>query len=216
VDINRIRPGQATPEWRARTVGPDGDAFVVGFVGRIRPWHGLNVLLEAFAVARAEDPGMRLCVVGDDGGTGRELQEQGRRLGLDDAVEFTGAIPPEEVPAALGAMDAVAAPYPPLEEFYFSPLKIFEYMAAGKPIVASACGQITDLLDHERTGLLVPPGDVAALAEALLRLRRDPTLAENLGRNARAEAEVRHSWQDRIRTVDELFNSVLAQRAEAS
>jgi len=89
-------------------------------------------------------------------------------------------------------------------------------MAAGKPIVASACGQITDLLDHERTGLLVPPGDVAALAEALLRLRRDPTLAENLGRNARAEAEVRHSWQDRIRTVDELFNSVLAQRAEAS
>jgi len=87
VDINRIRPGQATPEWRARTVGLDGDAFVVGFVGRIRPWHGLNVLLEAFAVAKAEDPGMRLCVVGDDGGTGRELREQARRLGLEDAME---------------------------------------------------------------------------------------------------------------------------------
>jgi len=216
VDVHRIHPDLATPEWRSRIVGDDHEAFVVGFVGRIRPWHGLDVLIEAFAVARAEDPGLRLCVVGDDGGTGRELQEQVRRLGLDDAVEFTGAIPPEEVPAALGAMDAVAAPYPPLDDFYFSPLKIFEYMAAGKPIVASSIGQITHLLDHEKTGLLVPAGDVADLAAGLLRLRREPDLAETLGRNARAEAEARHSWQDRIRTVDDLFNSVTAHRAEAS
>ncbi len=212
VDTSRIRPGLATPTWR-RLAGSQGeDTFVIGFVGRIRPWHGLELLLEAVAQARRQDPGLRLCVVGDDGGSGRDLHKLVRGLGLEEHVVFTGAVSPEEIPAALGTMDAVAAPYPELDNFYFSPLKVFEYMAAGKAIVASSIGQIPEILDHEKTGLLVQPGDVDALTAALLRLRREPDLARTLGQNARQEAEARHTWRDRVNTVEALFAAAARNR----
>jgi len=213
VATDRIRPGLATPAWRERIGGSSAEDFVVGFVGRVRPWHGVDVLIDAAAEARAADSSVRLCVVGNHDGLGTELQDRCRRRGLADAAVFTGAVAPDDVPAALGAMDVVVAPYPQLDKFYFSPLKIFEYMAAGKPIVASAIGQIVDIIEHERTGLLVPAGDAAALAAALLRLRQDPQLAARLGKNAREEAEARHTWRDRVSTVEDIFAGIRRQRS---
>ena len=138
---------------------------------------------------------------------------------MTEAVTFLGAVAPEDVGAALRAMDVVAAPYPELADFYFSPLKLFEYMAAGKPIVASATGQIVDVIEDGRTGLLVPPGDAGALAAALRRLfrRRGTGRAAGAGREARLEAESRHRWRDRLLVVLDLWRGTLRARAlEAS
>src|SRR5438876_10001310 len=91
-------------------------------------------------------------------------------------------------------MDVAVAPYPRLSDFYFSPLKIYEYMAAGVPIVASAIGQITEILTHRRTALLHPPGGVRKMVEHIAELRDRPRLRARLAREARRLAVKRFSW----------------------
>jgi glycosyltransferase involved in cell wall biosynthesis len=91
-------------------------------------------------------------------------------------------------------MDVAVAPYPPRSPFYFSPLKVYEYMAAGLPIVASRIGQLEELLDSGDCGVLCAPGDPAALAEALAALRRDPARRRRLGEMARAKVRRESTW----------------------
>jgi glycosyltransferase involved in cell wall biosynthesis len=114
--------------------------------------------------------------------------------GLQDAACFTGAVPPGEVPGLLASMDAAVAPYPDLTPFYFSPLKVFEYMAASLPVVASRVGQLSSLIEDESNGLLCPPEDPAALAASLDRLCQDPPLRARLGQTARAAVLAHHTW----------------------
>ena len=98
-------------------------------------------------------------------------------------------------------MDVAVAPYPELKEHYFSPLKLFEYMAAGLPIVASRSGQIDQVIEHGVNGLLYPPGDVEGLLAAIRQVREDEMLARTLGANARDDACEKHSWDDRVDRV---------------
>lgn len=173
---------------------PGGGPFTVGFVGTLKPWHGLGVLLDAFEQLRARAPDARLLVVGD--GPEREpLQARSADAGLEGAVRFTGAVAPAEIPGLLASVHVAVAPYAEESGFYFSPLKLYEYMAAGVPTVASRVGQIAEIIEHERTGLLCPPGDASALASALDRLRQDPALGEQLGARAREQVLREHTWQ---------------------
>lgn len=179
VDPGRVRPGPTRP---------DGDPFVVGFVGTLKPWHGLDVLLDALALL---EPSWRLLLVGD-GPQAPALREQAQRLALD--VEATGAVDPDDVPALLQRMDVAVAPYPQLDDPYFSPLKLYEYLAAGLPVVASAVGQVPAALQGGRVGVLVPAGDPVALAAALLGLRADGPRRAELRVLAREAVLARHSW----------------------
>jgi len=177
------------------------DEFVVGFVGSLKPWHGVEVLVEAFAQLRVEVPVAKLLIVGD----GRErasLEAQLRTRGVAAAAEFTGAVPAESIPAWLAVMDVAVATYPALSDFYFSPLKVFEYMAAGLPVVASGIGQLNDLIEPGINGLLVQPGSVAELVAALVRLHGDPSLRARLGRAARERVLYHHTW---TAAVDQVF-----------
>ena len=109
-------------------------------------------------------------------------------------MHFTGAVTPEEIPGWLASMHVAVAPYPALDNFYFSPLKLFEYLAAGLPTVASRIGQVTELLREGETGLLVTPGDATSLCSTLARLRADASLRAQLGANGRAYVERHHTW----------------------
>lgn len=171
-----------------------GRPFTVGFVGTLKPWHGVDVLIDA---VRRLGGAARLLVVGD-GPQLQQLRDAARPLGSQ--VVFTGALPPAAVPAALAQMDVTVAPYPP-GEAYFSPLKVFEYMAAGTAVVASAIGQLPAVIDDGRTGLLVPPGDPAALAQALIRLRDDSALREALGAQARRAVCEHHTWEQAVQRI---------------
>ena len=201
VDVARFEKAPDRDAWRRRfTKDPDRD-FVIGFVGRVRPWHGVDLLVDAAGRLAAGDARTRLCIVGDCGDLEAELRARCRDAGLDGRVVFTGAVLPDDVPSILQAIDVVTAPYPPASRFYFSPLKVFEYMAAGRPIVASAIGQVADILAHQHTALLTAPGDVAGLASSLERLRDDVALAARLGANAREEARRLHDWRTRVDIV---------------
>jgi glycosyltransferase involved in cell wall biosynthesis len=175
---------------------PEGP-FTVGFVGTLKPWHDVSTLVEAIVLLRiGAVPDARLLVVGD-GPARAALADRVGALGIPDAVTFTGAVPAAEVPDWLARMHAAVAPYRADEPFYFSPLKLYEYMAARLPVVASRVGHLAGAVADERTGLLVPGGDAAALADALARLATDPALRVRLGSAARAEVEANHTW-DRI------------------
>lgn len=189
---NGVDPSRFRRDDRPSLPGPAG-SFTVGFVGTLKPWHGLDTLADAFALLRARGVPARLLLVGD--GPERGATE-GRlaALGLAEHVVLTGAVPPAAIPGLLRSMHVAVAPYPPLESFYFSPLKVFEYLAAGLPTVASRIGQIEQLIAHGRSGLLYPPGDVGALADALARLHADPRLAAQLGLAGRALVARSHSW----------------------
>ena len=105
----------------------------------------------------AADPTWRLLLVGD-GPLARTCPPAGRAAGLADRAELTGAVAPADVGSHLHRMDVACAPYPAGGSDYFSPLKVYEYLAAGLPVVASAVGQIPAALDHGRLGRLVPTG----------------------------------------------------------
>jgi len=170
------------------------DAEVVGFIGSLKPWHGVEILLEAAAELAIGRPRLRVLVVGE--GPGRLELERHATIGpLAGRVIFTGAVAPERVPAHLAALDIAVAPYRPGPDFYFSPLKVVEAMAAGRPVVASRFAPIERMLSG--AGVLVTPGDPGELARALARLLDDPDEADRLGRRAARRARRAHGW-DRV------------------
>jgi glycosyltransferase involved in cell wall biosynthesis len=169
------------------------DAVVIGFSGSLKAWHGVDVLCDAFRLL-AGDPRLHLLVVGDG-----PMRKEVSRLAdeFPGRITATGAVPLDEVPAWLRGTDIAVAPYPPLERFYFSPLKILDAMACGVANVASRIGQIPELLRDGETGLLVAPGDADALAAALRRLAGDAVLRRRLGSAALQEARTHHAWSAR-------------------
>jgi glycosyltransferase involved in cell wall biosynthesis len=108
-------------------------------------------------------------------------------------------------------MHVAVAPYPPLEQFYFSPLKVYEYLAAGLPVVATRVGELPTALDEGRLGVLVPPGEPVALADALARLRDDPAERRRLGRAGRDAAVRHHDWTSGVARTLELSGATRGQ-----
>jgi len=178
----------------------EDETFTLGFVGTLKSWHGLPMLVEAFGTLHAEDPRVRLIVVGD-GPERDRLKESLETRGLAAATVLTGAVAPQLIPEWLAAMDVAVAPYAAQADFYFSPLKVLEYMAAGLPVVASRIGQLTELIAHDRTGLLCTPDDPEALAAQLRRLREAPELRLRLGTAARTVVVRDHTWHAATRRI---------------
>ena len=180
---------------------------VLGFLGGLRPWHGVDVLPELLARVSSQHPGVQLVFAGD-GQLRGELERALQERGLLARAVFTGSLPHEQVPAVLRLFDVALAPYPALDHvFYFSPLKMFEYMACGAAVVASDCGQISEVIRDGENGLLVPPGDLDALTAACHRLLADAKLRSRLGAAASELIRRQYTW-------DENASRVVAQARE--
>jgi glycosyltransferase involved in cell wall biosynthesis len=214
VNPNGVEPDVYRPDIDAsevrRRYALDG-RVVIGFIGTFGPWHGAEVLAEAFARLLQTDPGVRervrLLWIGD----GERLPQVKQILAAGGALDessFTGLVPQTEGPRFLAACDIFASPHAPNADgsaFFGSPTKLFEYMSMGRGIVASRLDQIGEVLDHGRTALLVPPSDPQALAAALGALIVDAGLRNRLGDEARREVIRRYSWREHVRrTVDAL------------
>lgn len=126
---------------------------------------------------------------------------------------FTGSLPHEDVADLIRQFDVALAPYPRREHsFYFSPLKLFEYMACGAPVVAAAAGQITEVVRDGESGLLYPPGDAEALLAACDRLLTDPALRRRLGETAAKDVHAQYTWDGNAARVIDVARSVARTR----
>ncbi len=205
VDVNFFHPGIDSSELR-KSLGIAGK-IVIGFIGTFGPWHGAEVLVQAVAVFLKSNPLYRdrlhLLMVGDGvrHAAARRLSDQ---LGIAANCSFSGLVPQRDGPKCLACCDILVAPHVPNvdgSEFFGSPTKLFEYMAMGRPIVASRLGQISEVIEHGRTGWLVDPGSPEALAEGLSTLLQNDRLRAMLGSAAREEAVQKYSWRTHVERV---------------
>lgn len=210
VDATLFQPSPPDPAGRARW--GLGNGPVLGFVGGLRPWHGVEALPTLLEKLVHRYRGLRLVIAGD-GPLRGELEHTLKERGLTRSVVFTGWLPHEEVAGLIRQFDVALAPYSqPEHAFYFSPLKLFEYMSCGVPVVAAALGQIAEIVRDGETGLLYPPDELDALTEACDRLLADPALRQRLGQAAAKEIRGLYTWDQNAARVVELARALILAR----
>jgi len=173
------------------------NSVVVGYVGTFQPWHGVEELIHASREVLDKHPEVRFLMVGP---YYEQMENLARKLGVSHAYVFTGPVAYRDVPKYINAADILVAPYNPekseLRRRYGigSPLKVMEYMSCAKPLITTSLKPITDIVQEEVNGLLVPPGDVEALKNTLIRLVEDKGLAVEMGGRARKSVFEKYSW----------------------
>lgn len=192
-------PNGVNPDRFADEAKHDGP-FTVGFLGTLKPWHDVDTLIGAFARIAGALPQSRLLIVGDGPERGR-LEARLQELGLADRVCFTGAVDAAEVPVHLARMSVGIAAYRADQPFYFSPLKIYEYMAAGLPVIVTSTGNLESLIKGGRYGAAVPAENCIALAAELRDLAANPARARRMGQAAREHVFAAHSWDGIARNL---------------
>lgn len=205
VDVERFEGADYQPRregpWRAL------------YLGTLAPWQGVGVLVEALAEAREHCP-ITLQVVGGGRKEWRKgLERRIERLGLADAVTLEGAVSPEAVPGLLAEADFCVAPLTVTERNTVQgccPIKVLEYLAAGRPVVAARLPAVQELVTHEETALLYKPDRPRRLAEALVRLAREPALCAALARSGRERARTAYTWGQHNDSVVRMYERILA------
>jgi glycosyltransferase involved in cell wall biosynthesis len=205
------------PEPIRRSLGLTTEPVVL-WVGGFFPWHDLDLLLESFAQVLQSHPSARLVLVGD-GQTKSLVERKVLENGLQHAVIMTGAIAHARVPEMVSIADVAVVPAAPVAASgggTGTPLKLFEYMAAGKAIVATAVNQAAEVIQDGQDGLLVKAGDVKAFAGALVRLLNDAAERGRLGENARQRAVEKYSWEQYTTRLEEIYLGVLRNASTRS
>jgi glycosyltransferase involved in cell wall biosynthesis len=192
-------------EWQRFTVerGTTPDGRTVIFTGNLAPYQGVNLMLEAFALLHARRADVRLMIVTDSPFT--PFEPLARRLGVLAAVDLRRATFPEQ-PALLAAATVAVNPRIRCDGI---PQKLLNYMAAGMPIVSfeGSAGPVR----HEVTGLCVPDGNTADMADAMERLLTDPALARTLGDAACDLARREYSWEQVAARVEQVYREAIAE-----
>jgi glycosyltransferase involved in cell wall biosynthesis len=204
VDLARFDPRMGVGPTRAALRLPDGIP-ILGIVGRLHPAKGHPVLFEAVRRLLAQGREVALLVVGE-GELREELEALARRLGLEGSVRFLGRR--ADIPALLNLLDVVVMP----SRWEGLPIGLLEAMAAARPVVAAAVGGIPEVIDHGKTGILVPPEEPEPLCAAVARLLDAPAEARRLGEAARARALARYDVATMARSYEAVYEAVLAQR----
>lgn len=197
-------PAPAAVSAKQAELGLAGRPVAV-FVGGFYPWHGLDTLVNAWRQVVDALPESVLLLVGD-GQTRPATAQKVADAGLQRNVIFTGTAPHRTVPIYLALADVAVAPYPRLSaEFWGCPMKLFEYMAAGKALVASRAGDIGLVVEEGKTGLLVEPGNAPETARAILTVLRNPALGERMGEEARRTIQRQYTWASYARQLHDAY-----------
>jgi glycosyltransferase involved in cell wall biosynthesis len=178
------------------------EGFTIGYAGSLIAWQGLDLLLKAMHGLEAGGVQMHLVVIGE-GIMRTSWEALARELGLAARVRFLGRIPQAQVPGVIGGCDVGFTGHIPGRHgsVYHSPLKLYEYLAMSKPVVASASEDALAVVREGENGFLYQPGDLAGLTRALSRAwaARDSLPAMGLG--ARTEIIAHHTWRNRAEAI---------------
>jgi glycosyltransferase involved in cell wall biosynthesis len=178
--------------------------IVIGFVGILRDWHRVDLLLDALAMINWERLNLHVLIVGD-GPAEQQLKEQAAGQGLHERVSFTGRVPHAEICHYIAAMDIAVSPH---ATPYASPMKILEYMAMGKVVVAPDMENIRDIITNGWDGILFEPENVTVLSSCLTQLSTHPETRQQLSQSARETIEKGRTWQHNAKRVIEIVQSI--------
>jgi glycosyltransferase involved in cell wall biosynthesis len=193
VDLELFAPAGVGPEHRPPELG---SRLVAGWVGSFQPFHGLRLLPDIARRLESEAPDVLLCLVGN----GPLFETVAASVRGRSNVSMIGSVQHEDVPKWIRCFD-MAFLLADDGAFHYSPLKLFEYLACGCPVVAARVGEVAQVISRERGGLLVPPGNADATADAIARLARDADLRQRMAAGARQVAEEGGSWRSRATTL---------------
>ena len=209
---NGVDPEEFRPDIDGRSIRERyglSEHIVVGFIGSFTRWHGVETLFDAAVSALQQESTLRFLMIGE-GDLRSALQKRAADLGLERAIIFTGLVPHSDAPRYLAACDILVSPHLGFEDgtkFFGSPTKLFEYMAMGKPIIASRLEQIGEVIVDGANGLHMKPGDAVQLADQILKLARDGELRRRLGTAARREAVERYTWNANVDRILKSFET---------
>jgi glycosyltransferase involved in cell wall biosynthesis len=204
---NGVDPSACLPRDKAearRRLGLSPDRPYIGFVGGFFPWHGLDTLVEAMVLVRREYPTAMLLLVGD-GQTKPALEAMVRQRGLGDAVSFVGRVGFGEVSWWIGASDLCVVLHRPVRFYPGDSMKLWEYLACARPVVATAGEGYGDLVEALGAGVSVKGDDARALAQGLCRLIQNPSAASRMGQSGRAAVLDAHTWEARAVELERAF-----------
>jgi glycosyltransferase involved in cell wall biosynthesis len=192
-----------------KELGLDAEISYVSFVGNFAPWQGVEYLVKAAPFILSQFPKCRFLIVGD-GIMKNELIKLAGELGVEDRFIFTGVVAYFRVPLYINASDACVAPFifARNAKIGLSPLKLYEYMACGKPVVASDIDGVSDVLEASEGGISVTPENPIALAEAILKLLENPNLRIKMGSKGLRYVTENCSWYNVAKQVDKVCQSV--------
>lgn len=212
VDLRVFSDILPLPEARQRLdISPH--RIAIGYVGRLtlhgKREKGVSDLLRAFAILKSRRSDLLLIIVGGPSSAVRRYEADAHALGIAGDVIFAGQVSRADVPLWLAACDILTIPWPQTEfsSCFTSPLKLFEYMASGKPIIASDLPSLRDILD-EHSAVFTPAGDPLGLARACEGLISDSPLRERLGKAAR-KAVLRYTWDARAASISAFIETAL-------
>ena len=179
------------------------DKKIITFVGTFGHWHGTAVLAKAIPHVIGKNDNLHFVFVGD-GALRPDVEKIIKTNNCEKYVTITGLVPPDEIPKFLNISDILISPHVPNPDgtkFFGSPTKLFEYMASGKPIIASKLEQIGEILTDGETAILVTPGDVKELVDAILSLCDNVEKQIYLGKNARRLVEKEYTWRAHVHRI---------------
>ncbi len=184
--------------------------YIIGFSGSFGHWHGVEILAKAAPAIVSNIPGAFILFIGD-GLLRPEIENIIRENNLEGQTHITGMLPYESVPEYLAACDVLTTPCVVSGEdeiFFNSPVKLFEYMAMQKPVIASAIGQQKEVISDRENGILIPQKDPDALAEAVHVLQKNKDLSERIALKARNDAVSKYDWRSISKIVLDVYDSI--------
>lgn len=175
---------------------------LVGYVGALKTMgmeKGITVLIDSLNMMPEN---FRLYIIGGSKEDIAYYKDYTQKRNIEDRIIFAGNVPHKDIDMHMKACDCLVAPYPKTDHYsyYMSPMKIFEYMASGRPMIVTDLPSIRELVD-ERTAVFVPPGESKALASAVEKIVNNKELAYTLATNARIDAEEKYTWKRRARII---------------
>lgn len=191
VNSKKFSPRQKSKKLMKELSLDDAD-LVIGFVGILRPWHGIDMLLDAFKTLHQEFNNCKLLLVGD-GPIQEEIENIIGKNGLKDSVKISGRIPHAEVADYISLFDIAVSPR---ATFYASPMKIIEYLALQKAVVAPNMANIRDLIKHGENGLLFEVENAESMYQSIKELIQNKTLRIEMGQRALLSVENRLNWMN--------------------
>ena len=198
-----LRRKKMPPEVKEKINFPSG-ARVIGFIGSLHLWHGVDNLHRLMASLIPKYADLYFLFVGSGGPMTVKLRSQCQKGEWQHRVVFIDYLDHELIPFCLEVMDIALAPYPDSGLFYYSPVKIFEYMAGGKVVVTTKVGQIAEIIQDGENGIFFDPNNNDDLENKITRLLDNPSLGYRIGANAREFIAQGRTWKDKSRELEKL------------